>query len=243
MAARFLANKPAEPFFLSVGFFETHREFPSEAELQDDPRYTLPPAPLPDTAETRLDMARYKTMARTLDHKIGHVLAALEENGLAEQTLVICTTDHGIAFPRMKCNLEDSGIGTLLIMRGPSGFQGGRVIDAMTSHLDIFPTICDLLELPAPDRLRGKSLMPLINNRETVLHKELFFEVNWHAAYEPQRAIRTDRWKYIRRFDGRGKIVLPNVDDGESKSVWQAAGWQTRPQPAEALYDLAFDPK
>ena len=243
VAARFLANKPAEPFFLSVGFFETHREFPAEAELQDDPRYTLPPSPLPDTAETRLDMARYKTMARTLDHKIGHVLAALEENGLAEQTLVICTTDHGIAFPRMKCNLEDSGIGTLLIMRGPSGFQGGRVIDTMTSHLDIFPTICDLLELPAPDRLRGKSLMPLINNRETVLHKELFFEVNWHAAYEPQRAIRTDRWKYIRRFDGRGKIVLPNVDDGESKSVWQAAGWQTRPQPAEALYDLAFDPK
>lgn len=242
VAADFLANTPAEPFFLSVGFFETHREFPPEGELQDDPRYTRPPAPLPDRPETRLDMARYQTMARTLDEKIGHVLTALEENGLAANTLVIATTDHGLPFPRMKCNLEDSGIGTLLIMRGPAGFHGGRVIDALTSHLDIFPTVCDLLGIEPPDRLRGKSLLPLINQRVTALHEALFFEVNWHAAYEPQRAVRTDRWKYIRRFDGRGKIVLPNVDDGESKTVWLEHGWPTRPQPAEALYDLMFDP-
>jgi arylsulfatase A-like enzyme len=70
----------------------------------------------------------------------------------------------------------------------------------------------------------------------------LFFEVNYHAAYEPLRAVRTQRWKYIRRFDGREKPVLANVDNGESKVLWLKQGWPERPVPQEVLYDLCFDP-
>ena len=76
---------------------------------------------------------------------MGGVLDALEETGLADNTLVICTTDHGIAFPRMKCHLTDAGMGVMLMIRGPGGFEGGRVIDGMVSHIDIFPTICERL--------------------------------------------------------------------------------------------------
>jgi N-sulfoglucosamine sulfohydrolase len=241
-AASFLGQIPKKPFFLSVGFAETHREFPSLAESVDDPRYCLPPAPLPDTAETRQDMARFKASARILDDKIGVVLAALARSGLAKDTLVICTTDHGIPFPRMKCNLQDSGIGTLLIIHGPGGFSGGKVIDSMTSHLDIFPTICDLLDIEQPSWLRGHSLIPLVDGDAAALHDVLFFEVNYHAAYEPMRAVRTKRWKYIKRFDNRITAVLPNCDDGESKSVWLENGWRDTKIPQEALYDLMFDP-
>jgi len=238
----FLDSCPEDPFFLSVGFFETHREFPALSESPDDPRYCLPPAPLPDTPLMRQDMARYKASARTLDQKMSVVFDALDRNGLADNTLVICTTDHGIAFPRMKCNLHDSGLGVMLIMRGPGGFADGAVIDSMTSHLDIFPTIYDLLKIDPPPWLRGTSLLTLVRKEVDELHNELFFEVNYHAAYDPMRAVRTSRWKYIKRFDGRSTPVLPNCDDSESKSAWLEYGWQEKPVPEESLFDLVFDP-
>lgn len=240
-AIEFLDNAPTDPFFLSVGFFETHREFPVE-HPQDDARYCMPPALLPDTPQTREDMARFKESARILDAKVGMVLDALARNGLADKTLVICTTDHGIAFPRMKCNLADSGIGTMLIMRGPSGFAGGKVIDSMTSHLDIFPTICDLLCVAPPSWVRGRSLVPLVQGKAKDIHDALFFEVNYHAAYEAMRAVRTSRWKYIRRFDGRNRPVLLNCDDGESKMLWLDHDWRQQPVQEESLFDLVFDP-
>jgi N-sulfoglucosamine sulfohydrolase len=240
-AIEYLGGGPQEPFFLSVGFAETHREFP-EPGPQEDPRYCRPPAPLPDTDRTRRDMAAFKASARILDRGIGAVLDALEANGLAEDTLVICTTDHGIAFPGMKCNLTDHGIGVMLIMRGPGGFTGGRVNDAMVSHVDLFPTICDLLEIEPPGWLQGKSMMPLIRGKVEQINDAVFAEVTYHAAYEPQRAVRTRRWKYIRRFDDRQSPVLPNCDDGFSKDVWLEHGWQDRAPASEQLYDLIFDP-
>jgi arylsulfatase A-like enzyme len=240
-AVEFLRNAPAEPFFLSVGFFETHREFPTPT-INEDLRYCLPPAPLPDTPETRQDMAAFKASARSLDEGIGLVLNALETTGLADRTLVICTTDHGLAFPGMKCNLTDHGIGVMLIMRGPDGFSGGRVSDALVSHVDLFPTLCDLLNIEPPAWLQGKSLMPLIRAETTEINEEIFAEVTYHAAYEPQRAVRTRRYKYIRRYDDRPGPVLPNCDDSLSKDAWLQHAWRTRPVSMEQLYDLIFDP-
>ncbi|NLX17055.1 MAG: sulfatase-like hydrolase/transferase, partial [Ramlibacter sp.] len=101
-AAAFLASAPQQPFFLNVGFNETHREFP-EPSAQEDPRYTLPFPVLPDTPEVRRDVAAFKASARQLDDGIGAVLHALHEAGLAQNTLILYTADHGPAFPGMKC--------------------------------------------------------------------------------------------------------------------------------------------
>jgi N-sulfoglucosamine sulfohydrolase len=234
----FLANNPSQPFFLSVGFFETHREFPEPEEI---PHYCAPPQPLPDTPETRRDMAAFKASAAILDRGVGAVLDALDASGLAEHTLVIATNDHGLAFPGMKCTLTDHGIGVALIMRGP-GFGGGRVSDALVSQIDIFPTICELLEIEQPSWLQGRSLMPLIRGEAREVNQAIFAEVTYHAAYEPQRAARTSRWKYIRRFDERDGPAMPNVDDSPSKAVWLAHGWRDRSAAREQLYDLIFDP-
>jgi arylsulfatase A-like enzyme len=187
-------------------------------------------------------MAAFKASARVLDAGVGEVLAALEAGGLAANTLVICTTDHGVAFPAMKCNLTAHGTGVFLMMRGPGGFSGGKVSDAMVSHLDLYPTVCDLLGIAPPAWLQGASLMPLVRGTATEIHEEIFAEVNYHAAYEPMRAARTTRWNYIRRFGGRGRPVLPNCDDGLSKDLWLANGWRDRPVPEEELYDTVFDP-
>ncbi|MBX3015920.1 MAG: sulfatase [Caldilineaceae bacterium] len=236
----FLHNAPAQPFFLDVGFSETHRDFPPA-----DPataRYVRPPAPLPDTPTTRQDMADFIQLAGELDRGVGIILDALEASGLAENTLVIQTTDHGLAFPAMKCNLTDHGIGVLLIMRGPGGFRGGRVCDALLSHIDLFPTLCELLALTPPPWLQGKSFLPVLRGEVAESNDAIFAEVTYHAAYEPQRAIRTPRYKYIRRYDGRTTPVLPNCDDSPSKSLWVEGGWRERAIAPEQLYDLLFDP-
>ncbi len=241
LAADWLDDAPDQPFFISVGFILTHREF-MEAGPEEDARYTLPPAPLPDTPETRKDMAEFKATARELDRQMGIVFDALDRNDLADNTLVICTTDHGIAFPGMKCNLTDHGIGIMLMMRGPGGFEGGKVVDAMVSHMDIFPTICDLIGIKRPDWLQGESVLPLVNGEADAIHEEIYADVTYHAAYEPKRCVRTERYKYIRRFDDRSDPVLPNCDDGYSKSVWMDHGWNEREPANEQLYDLIFDP-
>ena len=160
-AVALLREHPPQPFFLSVGFFETHREYFPPTSIRDS-LYSLPPGNLPDTPETRQDMASYKASARSLDQGVGAVLNALDEYDIADDTLVILTTDHGLAFPGAKATLTDRGIGVLLIMRGPGGFHGGRVSEALVSQIDLYPTICELVGIDAPDFLQGRSILPVM---------------------------------------------------------------------------------
>ena len=130
----------------------------------------------------------------------------------------------------------------MLIMRGPEGFSGGKVIDGMVSHVDIFPTVCDILGIERPDWLQGVSFMPLVRSEAEEVREEIFADISYHAAYEPQRCVRTKRWKYIRRFGDRRRMVLPNCDDGPSKTVWMNHGWRDMEHQEEELYDIIFDP-
>ena len=239
------AANGGRPFFLDAGFSETHRQFrdadPGRSPAEDA-RYCLPPAPLPDTPETRRDVADFKASVRVWDGAVGEILDALEATGLAANTLVICTTDHGIAFPAMKCNLTDHGTGVLLILRGP-GLPAGTVVDASVTHLDVFPTVCDLTGVARPDWLQGESLLPLLRGEVDRLHEATFSEVNYHVPYEPQRAVRTARWKYIRRYDDYGRPMLSDCDDSPSKDVWLAHRWEEQATAGESLFDLVFDPQ
>jgi N-sulfoglucosamine sulfohydrolase len=241
IAIELIGSEPPEPWFLSVGFFETHREFFAPSSV-GDVLYSRPPANLPDAPETRRDMAAYKASARALDQGIGAVLAALDEHRLVDDTLVIFTTDHGIAFPGAKATLSDRGLGVALIMRGPGGFEGGRVIDALVTHLDVYPTLCDLAGIDHPAFLQGRTLLPLSRREATEIHDEIFAEATHHAADGSRRCASNQRHKYIRRFGDRALPVLANTDDGPSKDLLLALGWGERPVPFEQLYDLAFDP-
>ena len=240
-AAGFLDADPPQPFFLAVGFHETHRDFP-EPGPEEDPRFSRPPAPIQDCPQTRRDMAGFKASARIADGKIGEVFEALKRNGLWDNTLIIATTDHGIAFPRMKGNLTDGGTGVFLIMKGPGGFSGGAPIEALVSHIDVFPTICHLLEIDPPAWLQGRSLLPLVRKEREEVRDAVFTELTYHRVYEPSRCIRTQRWKYILRFGGD---YTPNANaDPRSPSTdyWTDHGWNDREAEEEMLYDLVFDP-
>ena len=245
-AVEFLSEEHTQPFFLDVGFGETHRRgtgFDNQpvGEIRTDPRYVKPPAPFPDTSETRQDMAEYIDAARTLDYKMGQVFEAIDRNDLRDDTMIICTTDHGLAFPNMKCHLTDHGIGVMLIMRGPDGFKDGKVIDGMVSQVDLFPTVCELTSISKPSWLQGKSITPLIHGKEEI-HQEIFAEVNYHCCYEPQRAVRTKRWKYIRRYDQATTLAMPNCDESISKTYMIEHEWNRKLVESERLYDLVYDP-
>lgn len=242
-AAKFLAGRPKEPFYLEVGFRHTHRPFEEPVGPEHDPRYLMPPPCLPDVPEIREDFAHFRAEAAALDREMGAVIEALDKSGLADNTLVICTTDHGIAFPFMKCNLTDHGIGVMLIMRGPGGFQGGKVVDGMVSHVDVFPTLCEYLGIPRPDWLQGVSFLPLVRGDVDQVREAVFAEVTYHASPEPMRCVRTPRYKYIRRYDHRSAPVLPNCDDSPSKDYLLEHGLRDRPRHQEMLYDLVFDPQ
>ena len=239
-AAEYIKNAK-EPFYMAAGFYYPHRDFHKNTEI--DEAYVAVPACLPDNAATRADMADYMTSVMSFDRCAGLVLDALKESGHYEDTVIILTTDHGIAFPHMKCNLYDSGSGVTLAIK-PAGGKCIQVCDHMVTHMDVFPTICDLMSLPKPDCLMGQSLRGIIRGEATdAPHEEIFLENTYHAAYEPMRALRTSRYKYIKRYDPEfNNIVLPNVDTGGAKEFLLEHGWDKFEHQEEELYDLCFDP-
>jgi N-sulfoglucosamine sulfohydrolase len=240
-AVAMLRDSPPQPFFLSVGFFETHRDFFEPTSVRDM-LYSTPLSNLPDSPVTRRDVASFKQSARALDHGVGAVLSALDEMKIADDTIVILTTDHGPPFPGGKATLTDRGLGVMLIVRGPGGFHGGRVNDALVSQIDIFPTLCELVGIEVPEHVQGRSLLPVVRGDARDVNETVFGELTYHAAYDPQRAVRTRRHKYVRRWGERDLPVLPNIDDSPSKELLLQYGLAETPRPREELYDLLFDP-
>ncbi|MDF3129476.1 sulfatase [Kiritimatiellaeota bacterium B1221] len=257
---KFLATHDhSQPFFLSIGIDEPHRDNLARPELnlhgksdrfsktryydpeKLDARYTAPLPWLPDLPEIRQDMEAYREGVKIMDEYMGRVFYALEQSGFDEDTLVLVTSDHGIEFPGGKKTLTDQGTEVMLLIRGPqgSGFEGGKVIEPMVSHLDIFPTLCDVLKIPAPDWLEGKSLVPLVKGECEHLHEAVFTEQNYHGPLEAIRAVRTERFKYLRFHE---PVQRQMRHDGPPTPLMDQFGWYDQPEGTEALYDLYLDP-
>ncbi len=254
-ACEFLADKPvpgqeaSRPFFLDCGFWYPHRPFPELDEADRPADFVEPPPGSVDSPETRLDTARFLAAVRHMDKCAGRVLDALDASGHADETLVMFTADHGIAFPGHKCQLTDRGTGVALMFRLPVAMRrqsgAGGVRDQLVSHLDVFPTLCDLAELDHPDWLEGVSLAPvLLGDKGSAVRSEIFSEVTWHAAFEPQRSVRTLTHRLIKRFGDEATRPMPaNVDNSPAKSARLNAGWLEKQRLTVELYDLRLDPE
>ena len=242
VALDYLRREHDQPFFLSIGLNETHT-LPDTGWLfghpPGDDRWNAPAPTMPDAAVTRHDMASFQSAATQVDQTLGAVLDTLREEGLADNTIVLVTTDHGVAMPGMKCTLGATGTGVMMMLRGP-GLPAGHVVDDLVSQVDVFPTLCDLLAIDPPPWLQGHSLLPTLQGRR--IRDETFAEVTYHAAYQPQRAIRTERWLYVEGFDDWDRLTYPNVDGSPSKTLWIEAGWADHRTPNVRLHDLMFDP-
>jgi arylsulfatase A-like enzyme len=243
-AASFIRDRDPEEgsFFLSLGLYNTHQPMPLDQTTVDPDRVAVP-APLPDVPAVREEVAAYHVLAQYVDECVGTVERALADAGRRDDTLVVFTTDHGLPFPRMKCDLRDGGIGVSLLARFPDGRRAGETTDALVSTMDLYPTLCAFLGRPVPDWAEGISLLELTTGDADSVRERVFSEVTYHAAYEPKRCVRTRRYKYVRFFDEEyTREVGPNTDDGPSKRFLTERGFLERTRPREALYDLVQDP-
>jgi arylsulfatase A-like enzyme len=153
-------------------------------------------APWPRSeAEIRRHLHDYYAVITGLDGHIGRLLAALKELGQYENTLIIFSSDHGLALGSHglmgKQNLYEDGMKVPLMFAGP-GVPKGRS-DALCYLMDIYPTVCELAGMEVPKDLDGLSLAPVIAGRKRSVRDSIFL-----AYRDVQRAVRDDRWKLIR---------------------------------------------
>lgn len=254
---KYLRSGLESPFFASVGFFEAHRletDGVDEAEGDvlydygdrydaDDPDEIEVPGYLPDESGVREDLAGLRGMVYAIDDAVGTVLDTLESVGLEEETLVLFTTEHGIAFPRAKGTCYDPGIEAALLARYPPLIEGGTVYDELVSNVDVLPTIMELATDEPFEDVAGYSLVPLLDDEQTYAPREhVFAEITWHGEYTPTRAVRTEGFKYVRNFWHNPRVFLPN-DVYASRAGREVRGRYERPSRVyEELYDLEADP-
>jgi N-sulfoglucosamine sulfohydrolase len=233
-----------KPFYLNIGLDQVHRPFRIWSGPPVDPANVKIPPYLPDNQIVREDLSQFYSSIQGVDDCIGNILKMLEECGLRDDTLFIYTTDHGEAYPRAKCTLYDPGIKTLLLMSYPNSniFKNGNVYDQMLSNIDLLPTILDLIGVDVPEKIEGRSFLPLLQGKKDMFRKEIYSEKSFHETYDPIRSIRTERFKFIKNFEknmDRYQIAGDMRQDELGKYFLKIVD-KTRPD--EEFYDLKNDP-
>jgi len=251
-AARWLGEtgRQRQPFYLHVGFWETHRPFCADAEQEAaadalDASALEIPAYLPDNHPTRREMAELHQSISLVDRGVERILNALTDANLTDDTLVLFTSDHGLPFPRAKGTLYDPGIQVSLLARWPGRIAAGGHCRRLTSNVDVMPTMLEAAGLPAMPRIQGRSFLPMLRDPENAepAREAIFAEKTYHEHYDPIRCVRTAEFKYIRNFADRPMLVLPSdiYNSPTRKSITDdEAIWSMR--PLEELYDLRTDP-
>ncbi|MFT6309737.1 MAG: arylsulfatase A-like enzyme [Porticoccus sp.] len=153
-----------------------------------------------DTMTVRQDIARHYNNISHMDFEVGEILKQLEDEGLAESTIVIWTTDHGDGLPRAKRELYDSGIKVPMIIRWPDAYRPadikpGQVDQRLISFVDLAPTILNLAGIAPPNYIQGVDFSSSMQRDYIYASRDRIDEVS-----DRQRAVRDDRFKYIRSW-------------------------------------------
>lgn len=251
-----LKSRPKDkPFFLWLAALDPHRDYkPNAIANPHKPGDVIVPPYLPDNPEVRRDLALYYDEIARLDEHAGKVLAELDSENVASNTLVIFMADNGRPFPRCKTTVYDSGIKMPFIIRWPARVEAGTSCASLISSIDIAPTLLDLANAQAPPSIQGRSFAKLLTEPSAKIREHAFAEHNWHDYDAHKRAVRTERFKYIRNFDAN----LPNTPPADAvrsptfqamRKLRNAAKLPAdqmscflKPRPEEELYDLDNDP-
>jgi arylsulfatase A-like enzyme len=140
--------------------------------------------------------------------------------------------------------LYDRGIATPLIVRWPGRVPAGSDRNALVSTIDVMPTLLEAVGAPVPEDVEGRSFLPILLDEAPDAHRDaVFAEMTDHVEYIPTRAVRTERWKYIRNYSDIA-IGLDQLADQEwaHRLCEQPDQPWKRPRGPEELYDLAADP-
>ncbi|MDE0105029.1 MAG: sulfatase [Bryobacterales bacterium] len=199
------AQERRAPWFLLYNISQPHRPFRNSDEqpIAVDPDEGEIPPFLPDTPVVRQDWAEYLDSIQCADSRVGEALAAVDETGSSDDTLVIFLGDHGPAFQRGKMTLYDFGLRVPMAIRGP-GIRKGSVSEDLVSEIDIMPTILDYLGLKRPEQEHGISLLPILRGEADAHgHDYVFGEIHHDYLFFPAGSVERGGKHSIRGGIGR----------------------------------------
>jgi len=268
--------KGKKPFFLYWCSFNPHRgggkveshpckpdrfgnpekSFSGDEEMVYDEDEVFVPPYLPDTPETRAELAQYCQSVSRLDRGVGRLMEILKEEGEYENTLVIYISDNGAAFHGAKTNLYEPGMNLPCIVKSPIHENRGTECDGLITWADLTPTILDFAEVyETPKAFHGRSFKDIIGQESPQKwRKEAYAAHTFHEItnYYPMRVVRTKKYKFI------WNIAHP-LTYSSASDLWRASSWQGAlrdklesygkrsidaylHRPKFELYDLEKDP-
>ena len=274
--AHWRGKKDGQPFFHIFNDMDSHQSrsmvWPYDdfiekiqkqlpKDLHHDPDKAPIPPYWPDTEITRREQARFYDCVSVMDKHLGAMLAQLEEDGLADNTIVFFYSDHGSGMPRHKRNLQDTGLHVPLIIRFPEKWKhlapaaAGETVDRLVSFVDFAPTLLSLLEVDIPKHMMGTAFL----GEQAGEPRKYVFGARDRVdeAADLCRSVRDKRWLYIRNYmphisynqpcawPGQGDIrkeIHALADAGKiakDTPAWTYAGPR---KVREELYDTDVDP-
>ena len=272
------AKAQGKPFFLMANSQDPHRPFPRSAQQQQKtagkegtprragsspgvtrvirPEEVEVPGFLPDIPDVREEVAQYFTAVHRCDQAVGGVLKALEETGLADDTLVMLLSDNGMAFPFAKTNVYLASTRTPWIVRWPGVVApGGIDREHFISGIDFMPTVLDAAGLPQVDGMDGRSFAPVLRGEKQPQRDHVytvFHETSGRKSFE-MRSVQTARFGYLFNPWSDGETVFKN--ESQSGLTFRAMQLAAQGDPAlaarvklfqyrvvEEFYDYQNDP-
>ncbi|MBU6180777.1 MAG: sulfatase-like hydrolase/transferase, partial [Verrucomicrobia bacterium] len=251
------------PFFLYMAYHDVHAPYDPKPELAEKYRKKA--------AELGVEIdADHAATVEALDRNVGRILDYLDEKGLAENTIVLFTSDNGgtrqytAPLNSGKGSLYEGGIRVPFVIRGP-GIRAGSESTEPILSMDVYPTLLDFAGLPAPEphKLDGMSLRSLLSGASGSLGRERVF---WHfpcyvGGGSPSSAMRQGDWKIIEFFESQTvEIYDLSKDPGERNDLsasmpdkakelsgalhaWQEETGAPRPTGANPDYDPSVQPE
>ncbi len=246
-AIALLEEHKDEPFFLAVGFFRPHtpyvapkryfEPYPLDSiplpELSDDDRSRTPAAAYLSAKKDQEDISdrrrreaiqAYHASITFMDAQVGRVVDALDRLGLAENTVIVMTSDHGYHMYEhglwQKMSLFENATRVPLMIAAPGAKGNGGRTAALAELVDIYPTLADLCGLKAPAYLGGTSLRPVLDDPSASVKDAAYSQVRRGNNF-PGYSIRTPRWRYT-LWDGGAQgeqLYDMEADPGETRNL------------------------
>ncbi len=242
-----------QPFFAQLTFVKTHRKWHRDSENPigiDD--VELPPY-YPQSDLAKRDWANGLESAQIVDREIGKVLQRLENEGLADNTIVFIIGDNGRCMPRGKQFLYDGGIQVPILVRWPAKIKPSQVNDNLVTTIDISKTILDVAGITPPHPLQGRNLL----DKSTSNRKYIFAARDkMDDTHDAMRAIRSKEFKLIHnlmperaycqynRYKENSYPVLAelNVLNMKGELLPEQAAFMASTKPEFELFDMKNDP-
>lgn len=252
----------AQPFFSIFNFTTTHESqvwVRANEKLLVDPAEVEVPPYYPDVPEVRQDIARHLSNVMVMDAQAGEILKQLEEDGLADNTIVFFYSDHGDGLPFVKREIYDRGIRVPLIIRFGKNWRhleprpAGATDEQLVSLVDLAPTMLSLTGIDIPGHLQGQAFL---GSKKASPRKYVFAARDrMDSEYDRVRCVTDGRFMYLRNYmpelpyyqkieyrlqQPSMKAILKLKDEGRLNDAQML--WFRTTKPAEEFFDRASDP-